>query len=42
VANNDHRQTVKLRKAAHDCRVFSKPLVTMKLDEVFKQTLDEI
>ncbi len=33
---------MKARQATNDRRVFRKPLVAMKLDEVFKQPLDQI
>jgi hypothetical protein len=33
---------VKAGQATHNCGVFSKSLVAVKLDKVFKQTLDQI
>ena len=42
MTNDDHRQAMKARQAAHDRRIFRESLVAMKLDEVFKQPLDQI
>jgi hypothetical protein len=39
---NNYRQAMKASEPANDCRVFSKSLVAVQLDEVFKQTLDQI
>src|SRR5438067_1932235 len=42
MTNDDDRQTMKARKTANDCRILSEPLVTMKLDKVFKQPFNQI